>query len=559
MLLPASVLVFVMGFSAGLAQIRVFDEKFADLEAFLNDLREGGGSIAEGLDIERIKSFVGVVEGAKRAGDLLGLDFGGGKRSGSKPGRKRKDLGFVTADLVQFITGLVMPAKAKDIGKGDLAEKPVLAVEEPERLAYKNVGRLEGSGANGRAIKSLLLDKDNSFRSTRKAVNANLLSKEMLLYDEEPRDENRSSRFTTKHGTVQKTVLKHNYEQHMFQSDMHRSSNRDSRRTVNNIDFFTAQSEASSLLEETVEISNKSYNPSSRTNVKEEMLNPAQRFVDGNHQSVDFTEEGKMPPSATTSVDEEFCACMAEATELLKKATECMASKVDEETADRTLYKSARLLSAAIDMRPMSLLAVGQLGNTYLLHGELKLNISRELRVLLLRGEVLPNGRGRAVHSKRSDILRREDISPVLVEVCEECEGLLIEAGRKYKMALSIDGNDVRALYNWGLALSFRAQLIADIGPEAAVDADKVYLAAIDKFDAMMSRSNLYATNALYRWGLALQHRSYLRPHNNKERIKLLHQAKSLFEDVLSMESDNKQVREALDSCVYELIYNRQL
>ena len=49
--------------------------------------------------------------------------------------------------------------------------------------------------------------------------------------------------------------------------------------------------------------------------------------------------------------------------------------------------------------------------------------------------------------------------------MCEECEELLVEAGRKYRLALSIDGNDVRALYNWGLALSFRAQLIADIGP----------------------------------------------------------------------------------------------
>jgi len=28
---------------------------------------------------------------------------------------------------------------------------------------------------------------------------------------------------------------------------------------------------------------------------------------------------------------------------------------------------------------------------------------------------------------------------------------------------------------------------------EAAVDADQVYLAAIDKFDAMLSRSNTYA------------------------------------------------------------------
>jgi hypothetical protein len=53
----------------------------------------------------------------------------------------------------------------------------------------------------------------------------------------------------------------------------------------------------------------------------------------------------------------------------------------------------------------------------------------------------------------------------LLIDVCEECEELLVNAGRKYRLALSIDSNDVRALYNWGLALSFRGQLIADIGP----------------------------------------------------------------------------------------------
>lgn len=85
------------------------------------------------------------------------------------------------------------------------------------------------------------------------------------------------------------------------------------------------------------------------------------------------------------------------------------------------------------------------------------------------------------------------------------------------------------------------------------MDADKVYLAAIDKFNAMMSGSNAYAPDALYRWGKVLQQRSRLRPKNSRERVMLLHQAKSLFEDVLSMESENKPVRDALASCTSEL------
>uniref|UniRef100_A0A453TDM2 Uncharacterized protein n=1 Tax=Aegilops tauschii subsp. strangulata TaxID=200361 RepID=A0A453TDM2_AEGTS len=91
---------------------------------------------------------------------------------------------------------------------------------------------------------------------------------------------------------------------------------------------------------------------------------------------------------------------------------------------------------------------------------------------------------------------------------------------------------------------------------EAAVDADRVYLAAIDKFDAMLSKSNTYAPEALYRWGSALQQRSQLRSRNNKEKIRLLEQAKSLFEDVLYVEGNNKMVREALSSCISELNYH---
>jgi hypothetical protein len=95
-----------------------------------------------------------------------------------------------------------------------------------------------------------------------------------------------------------------------------------------------------------------------------------------------------------------------------------------------------------------------------------------------------------------------------------------------------------------------------DLMQEAAVDADQVYLAAIDKFDAMLSRSNTYAPEALYRWGTTLQQRSHLRPRNNREKIRLLEQAKSLFEDVLYVEADNKMVREALSSCISELNYH---
>ena len=147
------------------------------------------------------------------------------------------------------------------------------------------------------------------------------------------------------------------------------------------------------------------------------------------------------------------------------------------------LHESAKLLSQAIAMKPMSLLAIGQLGNTYLLHGELKLRISRQLRRLLSRSDDF--GTGRQSSSLEDALPNRDRIATLLGNVCEECEELLVEAGRKYRTALAIDGNDLRALYNWGLALSFRAQLIADIGPVSiflfpiwpsyCIDLDTVY------------------------------------------------------------------------------------
>ncbi|MFS7921872.1 putative tetratricopeptide-like helical domain superfamily [Helianthus anomalus] len=190
-------------------------------------------------------------------------------------------------------------------------------------------------------------------------------------------------------------------------------------------------------------------------------------------------------PSSEISSDVLFNDYLTEANGLLKQAREWLTNRGIEEDTGQMLYKSTKLLSKAVDMKPMILLAVGQLGNTYLLHGELKLKLSRKLRALLAESDSNVIGR------LDDEVSNREKFVDYLVNVCEECEELLVKAGRKYRLALSIDGDDMRALYNWGLALSFRAQLIAYIGP-SAFDADKVYLAAIDKFNAMMSRSNAH-------------------------------------------------------------------
>ncbi|KAK9208451.1 hypothetical protein WN944_000806 [Citrus x changshan-huyou] len=174
-------------------------------------------------------------------------------------------------------------------------------------------------------------------------------------------------------------------------------------------------------------------------------------------------------------------------------------------------------------MQHMSLLAVDQLGNTYLVHEELKLHFSRKLRRLLLEGDAISvEEQKRILKGLDYQFANKDKIASLLVDACEECEELLVKAGRKYRLALSIDGNDVRALYNWGLALFFLVQLIE------------------------------YWTT-LFGWAVALQQRSRLRPRNSKEKVKLLQQARRLYQDALHMNSDNLQVREALSSCMSEL------
>lgn len=225
---------------------------------------------------------------------------------------------------------------------------------------------------------------------------------------------------------------------------------------------FSTESMQSSFLERTLEIRDRSYR------FKIERRDEAQHRADGRFAHNASPLDPACDESAATDSDgEEFSRHVKEAAELLSKARESMVARADEETADALLYKSARLLSAAVALRPTSLVAVGQLGNTYLLHGELKLKISRELRTLLANSGAFLNGRERVSRSRKVDstILSTGNISSALVDVCEECESLLVEAGRSYRTALSIDSGDVKALYNWGLALIFRAQLLADIGP----------------------------------------------------------------------------------------------
>uniref|UniRef100_A0A1D1YZ64 E3 ubiquitin-protein ligase HACE1 n=1 Tax=Anthurium amnicola TaxID=1678845 RepID=A0A1D1YZ64_9ARAE len=328
---------------------------------------------------------------------------------------------------------------------------------------------------------------------------------------------NRDFRLMSMQGSYHKVVLQH--KSHKTGTGRQKSHMRDyvgsgfnSRIQENEMISFSTEAEASLKSRKITEIYDKTYFPTNdKINGKVKSEREAQTIAsrekatkleaqtvlgDQRFARDDVGASDKSPSSsATTSVQEEFNHIVKHGVDLLRQAGECLKGQHDEKTAEILLYRSTRLLSAAVGMNPSNLLALGQLGNTCLLHGELKLKMSRDLRTLLSRNDPVLIGKRRYSQSgeQSNQLLNKEKLASVLVDVCEECEELLIEAGRNYKMVLSIEENDVRALYNWGLALSFRAQLIADIGPDAAFDADKMYLAAIEKFDAMLSRNKDYA------------------------------------------------------------------
>ncbi|XVF40525.1 hypothetical protein PTKIN_Ptkin01aG0120600 [Pterospermum kingtungense] len=607
---PASVLVFGIGFSVGFVKgrsfnelslnkrrlkedlSRVYSDKLRNLVEFfdgfdvkVNNLKS---NIQRAIDSNRItigdlENYASLVESvrvsassARNVVEASINNVGHSYIENQKPSGRKKGSGEVGFELLHFLGSLfgekLVASKAnkvKDDGKSESVDTglnnqtrgdvsfPVL-----EDGVFSSPNNSKGVSNQGFVQDSLNKPALNQDRDRRIDIS---LENGKIKTDFLGR---RSKRFVNSEA--------YNYESNRLQFvnthdiSFNTSQGNESKRwesddnLLDSVDFSIrwkrTKTEASFMHEQVLQKSNRSYRSSDNPEKSEnEEYGKRQCYEDdsdvANHLSA---YENEVSSSSSKFADDVvFDKYLTEARGLLKEAKELMSGRHDEECVEVILNRSATLLSQAVALKPMSLLAVGQLGNTYLLHGELKLHVSRKLRSLLARNDPIIGERpqGRVLNGLVDQFSSRDEIVTLLVSACEECEELLVRAGRKYRLALSIDGDDVRSLYNWGLALSFRAQLIADIGPEAAFDADKLFLAAIDKFDAMMARGNIHAPDALFRWGAILQQRSRLRPSNSKEKVKLLQQAKRLYEDALHMDSKNMQVRDALSSCISELNY----
>lgn len=528
---PASVLVFAIGFSFGFVRggsfsevsvyggkrkakeenFRVYTEKLRNLVNFfdrfdvkVNNLKNDIQKAVDNNEITvgDLENYVNVMESislsALNARNVVeaSIDNVGNSSvvlvENQKPSRRKKELGEIGFELLQSVAGLFgenlvgsKPNKVKDNGKRETVESVVndqtranISTSTAEESDFNLVNNNKGNGslnASRNSSNKTALDEDEGKRIQLGSKYGRMGSGEMggsanrFMDGREYSYRNNSLRFTNnrsfslKMGRDNKTEMWESQDK-LFNSEEFRVS------------MKHMGTEASFVEEQMLKKSSEAYQTSLN---KEKSDNETYRFQfredrfnhedDSHMTNLLSSQEVEVGSSSSPKVSDDvmFDRYLTEANGLLQQAKEFLRSRHDEGRAEIILYRSANLLSKAIALKPMSLLAVGQLGNTYLLHGELKLKITRALRRTLLSGHgSLPIERQNGVLKQLDDrITSKDEIASVLVNVCEECEELLVEAGRKYRLALSIDGNDVRALYNWGLALSFRAQLIADIGP----------------------------------------------------------------------------------------------
>lgn len=514
---PASVLVFALGFSFGLVRVggigelnysgtkrrakdeifRVSVEKFRNLVEVVDDFDDKVSNlrrkIRKAIDSREItvgdlEEYTNVLESVSLSAsnarnvievssDNLGSVILAENQSSSK---RKKELGEIGYDFFQSIGGLFKenlvdpkPTKVKNNVKRETVENDrtrdgnlVLSIEETALNPANGNKPRANYVVSQDSSNELPFDEDGYGRIR----NGKSGSEEISRY------RNRIN-YSEEYGYESKRLQLMN--NHRISLKMGRNNQIDTWESNDNllesVNFSVrmkhTETEGSFLREQKLEKSDDIYRSSHVEEESEYSVNGSPLREESANGKDDFHVVGQLsgdesevpsPSSSSISDDVVFDRYLTEANDLLQQAKQFMRDGCEKDRAEIILYKSAKLLSNAIAMKPASLLAVGQLGNTYLLHGELKLRISRELRTLLYRSSPSSVGKWDRL---RDQMGNRSEITSGLINVCEECEELLVEAGRKYRLALSIDGNDVRALYNWGLALNFRAQLIADIGP----------------------------------------------------------------------------------------------
>jgi hypothetical protein len=141
--------------------------------------------------------------------------------------------------------------------------------------------------------------------------------------------------------------------------------------------------------------------------------------------------------------------------------------------AERMLKEASFIFASASSIDSSNPKPISALGNTLLTRGKLKLLLMEELREIIADSNA---NTGRYVKSRRANPNRKNQrvnvdddvyqkgidgsIRNMIPKVCDDCEGLLVEAGRKYHALLLMNKRDEHAMFCWGQALFFRGRLV---------------------------------------------------------------------------------------------------
>lgn len=210
---------------------------------------------------------------------------------------------------------------------------------------------------------------------------------------------------------------------------------------------------------------------------------------------------------------------------------------VDLGLVDSVFWEAEDCLEAALKLQPDDLKALGNLGNSLMAHGRLRLQMLR-----LLPPEA---------YAEPAEVPTAELAAGTRLE--EEALSLLLLAGRKYKRVLELDDSQERAMVNWGRCVCLRAEVAKGRG--LMQEAADLFSLAADKFDAALDL-NPQNSQALRLGGMALLDMALcLMSSDRKQAKQLLKDAEGYLTSAVGVNPQDQLSQQKVGECKEWLEY----
>lgn len=185
----------------------------------------------------------------------------------------------------------------------------------------------------------------------------------------------------------------------------------------------------------------------------------ANRGIQDNSNSEDSQNEPISRAILAPVTDLEYQGLIEDGRALYKEALKVLEGKLEIGIAENLFQQSIEILERAVSRSPgmREIEAMEECGNALFGFGEMKLRSVQDFGSLLW-------GSGRQALDIREwpEGGNEENLEIFIGELAQDCEDLLVQAGRMYRSVLSVQPGHGKALLNWGLALSFRAELLLE-------------------------------------------------------------------------------------------------